>query len=84
MSSTSFMEDALCSETGPDDETWFGDTPSYSDRKLSNYRDAISICNSCLVIAECLEYALDEKIRFGVWGGVSPNMRDKLLARSKS
>ena len=36
------------------------------------------ICTSCEVKAECLDYALDNDERFGIWGGLSERERRRL------
>ncbi len=47
-------------------------------------RDAKTICNgssgrpACALKATCLEYALDRKERFGIWGGMSERERAKV------
>lgn len=62
---------ALCAEIGGDH--WFpGKHDSTAPAKL--------ICARCEVKAECLAYALDHKIRHGVWGGMSKNQRRRLRA----
>lgn len=39
---------------------------------------AKKVCADCPVRPECLAYALDEGIKFGVWGGASERERRKL------
>lgn len=39
---------------------------------------AKSVCAECIVRDECLEYALDNRERFGVWGGTSERERRRL------
>lgn len=47
-------------------------------------RDAKAVCNGtsgapeCPVKQQCLEYALDRKERFGIWGGMSERERAKV------
>lgn len=36
------------------------------------------ICSTCPVEAQCLEYALDNNMAFGIWGGKSERERRKL------
>ncbi|MEY4172980.1 MAG: hypothetical protein RI900_145 [Actinomycetota bacterium] len=45
---------------------------------------ARKICNSdCPVAAQCLEYALENRIEHGVWGGCSERERRRILKRRK-
>ena len=39
------------------------------------------ICNGCPVKMECLADALDNRIEFGVWGGMTERERRALLRR---
>ena len=39
------------------------------------------VCQRCPVIAECLADALDNRIEFGVWGGMSERGRRAMLLR---
>jgi WhiB family redox-sensing transcriptional regulator len=41
--------------------------------------DAKSVCAGCPVLAECLSHALDNRIEFGVWGGLTERQRRALL-----
>lgn len=43
------------------------------------WKEAIAICQGCLVRTECLEYALREDMRDGVWGGMSRKQRLALV-----
>ncbi|MES8969273.1 WhiB family transcriptional regulator, partial [Cutibacterium acnes] len=40
------------------------------------------ICESCEVRQECLEYALANDERFGIWGGLSEMERRRLRKRA--
>lgn len=37
------------------------------------------LCSGCPVLAECLADALDNRIEFGVWGGMTERERRRLL-----
>lgn len=45
---------------------------------------ARSICAECPVKAECLEYALVQRIDHGVWGGCSERERRRLLKQRRT
>jgi WhiB family redox-sensing transcriptional regulator len=36
---------------------------------------ALAICASCPVRLECLDYALEARERFGIWGGMTEKQR---------
>ncbi|MEY4391592.1 MAG: hypothetical protein RLZZ544_301 [Actinomycetota bacterium] len=44
---------------------------------------ARAICKGCPVGTKCLEYALEERIEHGVWGGCSERERRRILKRRK-
>ena len=44
-------------------------------------RNALAICSICPVQTECLEYAFEADIRFGVWGGTTEKQRRRLARR---
>jgi WhiB family redox-sensing transcriptional regulator len=41
-------------------------------------RNAIRICQGCSVAMECLEFALETRARFGIWGGQTEKQRKAL------
>lgn len=41
--------------------------------------EALLICGSCPVRAECLEYAIAARERHGIWGGTTPEHRRSLV-----
>ena len=45
-------------------------------------RRAKQVCAPCPVKAECLAYALQTRVEFGVWGGTTGKERRMLLRRS--
>lgn len=60
---------ALCGETDPE---------AFFPEKGGSTRDAKRVCTGCDVRAECLEFALDNDERFGIWGGLSERERRRL------
>ncbi|HPB72169.1 MAG TPA: WhiB family transcriptional regulator [Phycicoccus sp.] len=44
-------------------------------------RDAKAVCRGCQVVSECLADALDNRVDFGVWGGMTQRERRALLRR---
>ncbi len=68
-STLAWQTDALCSQTDPE---------AFFPEKGGSTRDAKRICTSCDVRGECLEYALNNDERFGIWGGLSERERRKL------
>ncbi|MEX7470157.1 WhiB family transcriptional regulator [Mycobacterium adipatum] len=66
-----WIEQALCREVGPDD---FFPCPGETRKTIAAKR----VCGLCEVRQECLEYAVTNGERFGVWGGLSPGERHRL------
>ena len=64
-----WQSDALCAQTDPE---------AFFPEKGGSTRDAKKICTTCEVRAQCLEYALQNDERFGIWGGLSERERRKL------
>lgn len=42
------------------------------------------ICETCPVRERCLDYALEERIEHGVWGGESERGRRRILKRRRA
>ncbi len=41
-------------------------------------REAKEVCRGCVVQADCLEYALRNGEKFGIWGGMSERERRRI------
>ena len=41
-------------------------------------REAKAVCRGCVVMSACLEYAMTNGERFGIWGGLSERERRRL------
>jgi WhiB family redox-sensing transcriptional regulator len=68
-----WQADAVCAQTDPE---------AFFPEKGGSTRDAKRICAGCDVKAQCLEYALANDERFGIWGGLSERERRKLKKRA--
>lgn len=71
-----WMDYAECAGLDPD--LFF---PTRDD--ISSHYEAIRVCNQCPVRLQCLEYALDNNERKGVWGGTTGKQRRQILARRR-
>ncbi|MGW2013328.1 WhiB family transcriptional regulator [Streptomyces sp. NPDC001927] len=65
----SWQENALCAQAGPE---FFFPAPG------SSTREAKQLCGACEGREACLQYALENDERFGVWGGLSEKERGRL------
>ncbi len=64
-----WQEKALCAQTDPE---------AFFPEKGGSTREAKRICLGCDVKDACLEYALANDERFGIWGGLSERERRRL------
>ena len=46
--------------------------------------EAKAVCSMCPVRGSCLEYALENSERFGIWGGFTTLERKELLAERRA
>ena len=68
-----WQERALCAQTDPE---------AFFPEKGGSTREAKKVCLTCEVRDDCLEYALMNDERFGIWGGLSERERRKLKKRA--
>lgn len=59
----------MCAQTDPD---------IFFPEKGGSTRDAKSVCRGCEVREMCLQYALANDEKFGIWGGLSERERRRL------
>ena len=69
MESLPWARQAKCLHAEPD---------TFFPEKGGSTREAKKICTDCPVRDECLEFALRNDERFGIWGGLSERERRKL------
>lgn len=56
----------------------------YADRgDTVTVRSAKSVCMSCPVRTDCLEYALATADNIGIWGGLTPRARARLRRQAR-
>ncbi|MBE7323453.1 WhiB family transcriptional regulator [Nocardioides sp. Y6] len=68
-----WQDRALCAQTDPE---------AFFPEKGGSTREAKKVCLTCDVRSDCLEYALMNDERFGIWGGLSERERRKLKKRA--
>ncbi|MFG2123919.1 WhiB family transcriptional regulator [Streptomyces sp. NPDC048710] len=71
MTSVQWVELAACRSTDPEELFAQG----------AEQHRVKTVCAGCAVRTECLAEALDERIEFGVWGGMTERERRSLLRR---
>ncbi|MEU1409442.1 WhiB family transcriptional regulator [Streptomyces sp. NPDC005728] len=71
MTRAQWAEYAACRSTDPDELF----APGAAQNR------AKTVCTGCTVRTECLAEALDERIEFGLWGGMTERERRALLRR---
>jgi hypothetical protein len=56
-----------------------------TDLSMSNteLKQAKKVCSTCPVSADCLQYATDNALNFGVWGGLGETDRLRLARDSR-
>jgi WhiB family redox-sensing transcriptional regulator len=64
-----WQENANCLGVDPD---------LFFPERGASTREAKSVCRSCEVRVECLEYALSHSEKFGIWGGLSERERRRV------
>ena len=65
----SWWDEALCAQTDPN---------LFVLEKGESAVEAKKICAQCPVVEPCLQYALDNNIREGIYGGLGPLQRRNL------
>jgi len=76
-------------ELTPDQRSWqdeancLGVDPDlFFPERGASTREAKEVCRGCVVRIDCLEYALDNGEKFGIWGGLSERERRRLKRRA--
>ena len=77
--------DFRSSKTSSSDHSWqdeancLGVDPDlFFPERGASTREAKDVCRGCVVKNDCLEYALENGEKFGIWGGLSERERRRL------
>ncbi|GBD85271.1 transcriptional regulator WhiB [bacterium BMS3Abin02] len=55
-----------------------GDANLFFPERGASTRKAKAICGACEVRVECLEFAIEQSEKFGIWGGLSERERRRI------
>jgi len=69
------FENPKCADA-EDKDLFFPDNRTQEAERLHQLK---AICASCIHEKECLEYALEKQIAYGIWGGSTPAERDATI-----
>ena len=69
MKKGTWTDQAAC--RGTDTEIFYPVTPDEE-------AEALSICATCPVRAQCLDYAIRNRETYGIWGGTTPDQRRRI------
>lgn len=72
---TNWLDQASC--FGQDTEMFYADTVFSAENKKIIAK-AKMFCKTCPVVADCLQYAINNQERFGVWGSFSTKERSAI------
>jgi WhiB family redox-sensing transcriptional regulator len=75
----------LAVATDPEDRSWQNyanclgvDPDLFFPERGASTREAKEVCRGCVVREHCLEYALVNGEKFGIWGGMSERERRRI------
>jgi WhiB family redox-sensing transcriptional regulator len=54
------------------------DTEIFFPANAEEEAEALSICATCPVRAQCLDYAVRNRETYGIWGGTTPEQRRRM------
>lgn len=70
-----WMADGVCAQADPEE---------FFPAKGGSTVEAKKVCEVCEVRSECLEYALTNNERYGIWGGTSERERRRLVSQTST
>lgn len=57
------------------------DAGRFFAKAAKDANEAVKVCTRCPVRSECLDYAIDNELEFGVWGGLTERQRRAYVKR---
>jgi len=69
MQDTSWQDSSNCLGVDPD---------LFFPERGASTREAKEVCRGCVVQNDCLEFALENSEKFGIWGGMSERERRRI------
>lgn len=66
-----WIKDAAC--RGVDSEIFFAEEGNWH----AKHAEAIELCSKCTVYKDCLRFATENNIGYGIWGGLTPKQRKR-------
>jgi WhiB family redox-sensing transcriptional regulator len=69
---------------GEDPDLFFGPSAEFVTTRQQRDAKAKAICARCPVRAECVEYALDTREAYGIWGGLTEDERRAMLRQRRA
>jgi WhiB family transcriptional regulator, redox-sensing transcriptional regulator len=81
----SWYDQALCAKA-PRSMSWFPDGlpgGGLTSETVAQIKAAQAYCNVCVVRGACLDYALNNEIQHGIWGGETEGARRKVLQQRR-
>ena len=80
-----FTESIVGLEPTEPEESWQNlanclgvDPDLFFPERGASTKEAKAVCRACVVREDCLEYALENSEKFGIWGGLSERERRRL------
>lgn len=74
-----WREKAACDDQDPD--LFFPVAGEHTPVGRAQYAQAQAVCARCPVRRDCQDYALDERLDSGMFGGLTPSERRELIRR---
>lgn len=70
---------ASCKNPAYDADWWWPEKADLDERT----KIAVAICRTCRVRDLCLDYAIQHRERYGIWGGSNPAQRNAIAAQRR-